>query len=192
MIVNITTRHIRLTVQLRNYIHKKVEKINKYLNREVNTELVLNMEKRLYLAEVFIQSGGEHIRAKEKAEDVYEAIDKVMDKVVKQLKKYKEKLKEHRKNKRSGRKSSVDSLEEKIRSLDIDLIPKRVKVESMSVEEALSLMESSEDAFFIFMNSDTDEINMFFQKEQKKYEIIEFQIENLITKDNWNEKEKNK
>ncbi len=192
MIVNITTRHIRLTVQLRNYIHKKVEKINKYLNREVNTELVLNMEKRLYLAEVFIQSGGEHIRAKEKAEDVYEAIDKVMDKVVKQLKKYKEKLKEHRKNKRSGRKSSVDSLEEKIRSLDIDLIPKRVKVESMSVEEALSLMESSEDAFFIFMNSDTDEINMFFQKEQKKYEVIEFQIENLITKDNWNEKERNK
>ncbi|MCK4533285.1 ribosome-associated translation inhibitor RaiA [bacterium] len=176
MIVNITTRHIRLTAQLRNYVHKKVEKINKYLNRAVNTEVVLNIEKHLYVAEIFIQSGGEHIRAKEKAEDVYEAIDKVMDKVVKQLKKYKEKLKEHRKNKRSGRKSSVDSLEEKMRSLNVDLIPKRVKVESMSVEEALSLMDSSEDAFFIFMNSDTDEINMFFRKEQKKYEIIEFQI----------------
>ncbi len=175
MNVNITTRHIRLTSQLRDYVQKKVEKIKKYLNRVVNTELVLHIEKHLYVAEVFIQSGGEHIRAKEKAEDVYAAIDKVMDKLVKQLKKYKEKLKEHRKDKCYGRKSTADSLEEKIRSLNVDLIPKKMKVEAMSVEEALSFMETSEDDFFIFVNSDTDEINMFFRKEQKKYEIIELQ-----------------
>ncbi len=176
MIVNITTRQMKLTVQLRNYVYKKAEKIKKYLNRVVNTELVLHIEKHLYVAEVFIQSRGEHIRAKEKAEDVYSAIDKVMDKLVKQLKKYKEKLKEHRKDKRHGRKSTADSLEEKIRSLNVDLIPKKMKVKAMSVEEALSFMETSKDDFFVFVNSDTDVINMFFRKEQKKYEIIEFQM----------------
>ncbi|MCK5533875.1 ribosome-associated translation inhibitor RaiA [bacterium] len=176
MIVKITTRRIKLTPRLRGYIYKKAEKIKKYLNRLVNTELILNLEKHLHVAEVFIQTGGEHIRAKEKAEDLYTAIDKVMDKVVKQLKKYKEKLREHRKDKRYDEESSVDFLEEKKRALKVKLNAKRIKVESMSLEEALTFIESGKDTFFVFINSDTDKISMLYRKKEKRYEVIEFKI----------------
>ena len=176
MTVNITTRHIELTPQLRSYAYKRLGKVKKYFNHSVGAQLILNAEKYRHVAEVFVQASGSNIRAKEQAGDIYSAIDKVMDKVEKQLKKYKERLKEHRKDKVYFEENLVKSSGKAGRRFTVTLTKKNVEVKSMSVKEALSSIESVGGAFCIFVNSDTKKINILHRKREKNYEIIEPQV----------------
>jgi putative sigma-54 modulation protein len=81
---------------LRDYVHKKLEKIEKRLDAPAEAEVVFTVEKIRHIVEVRLSSNKLHINAKEESEDMYSSIDLVLEKVKRQIKRAKEKMHEKR------------------------------------------------------------------------------------------------
>ena len=96
MEIRITGKNLTVTEGVKNWVERKVSKLEKYAPRLVESHVIVKKEKHFYVAEITILA--KHLRAygegKDK-ENLYTAIDWACDRVVKQLKKFREKIKSH-------------------------------------------------------------------------------------------------
>lgn len=93
MQVTVTGRHIDITPSLKEYVAKRVSRVEKYLPISSDAHIVLSVEKYRHHAEVSLRANGAVIHSREITENMYSAIDGVMDKIEHQIKKHKEKIK---------------------------------------------------------------------------------------------------
>jgi putative sigma-54 modulation protein len=99
MNVNIKATKLELTNELRDYIEKKMNMLEKYLVnvQVINCDFEVELESgkghsgKIYRAEVNLDVPGELLRVEKNAEELYKAIDKVKDHLDMIIKKYKEK-----------------------------------------------------------------------------------------------------
>lgn len=99
MNIKIKTTKIELTEELKVYIEKKMNMLDKYLggvavtNCDVEIEHALNKQSsgKVYRAEVNLSLPGTVLRVEKMEPTVNKAIDKVKDHLVLSIKKYKEK-----------------------------------------------------------------------------------------------------
>ena len=93
----LTARHFKAHETLKEFAEEQVEKINKYYDGVIKTEIILSYEKpqnSLKIAEVISKATPLHVfTAKEGSEDFKISIESAIDKVVVQIKKYKDKMK---------------------------------------------------------------------------------------------------
>jgi len=91
--VSVTFRHTEPTDALKKYASEKISAcLDKFQLQDLDTSVVLSVEKRDHAAEVVLQSGGYDIVLKSVTGDLYSAIDKLADIFVAQLRKQKEKF----------------------------------------------------------------------------------------------------
>lgn len=95
MQINISGHHVELTTPLKNYVHSKLEKLEKHNDRITSTNVILTVEKLVQKAEANIHVGGKDLFANSESEDMYTAIDTLADKLDRQLIKHKEKIRDH-------------------------------------------------------------------------------------------------
>ncbi len=93
MKITITFRQIQPTEALKNYIHEKLAKIEKYLHQPVEAHVVLSVERYLQSVEINLQSKQFSIHCEEQLEDMYASIDSVVDKLNKAARRHKDKVK---------------------------------------------------------------------------------------------------
>ena len=67
MQLNITARHIDLTPALSDYVHKKVEKAQRYFDEIIWAQAILNVEKRRHIAELVVHTPGKTFRTEAEA-----------------------------------------------------------------------------------------------------------------------------
>src|SRR5690625_142583 len=108
---NIRGENIEVTEAIREYVMKKVSKLEKYFDTkptsDVNVKLsVYNNEQRI---EVTIPMTGLLLRGEEQHVDLYAAIDLVVDKLERQIRKHKTKV--NRKFRQDGPKHIFTELE---------------------------------------------------------------------------------
>ncbi len=99
MAIKITGHHIEMTEQLRDYIEKRISRLDKFFDGIINTEVILRQDtKRNHLkeAEIILSVYEHRLTAKATDADVLKAFDKSLTKVERQLIKFKDKLKSHR------------------------------------------------------------------------------------------------
>src|SRR3989338_6155271 len=94
MKIHITARHISLTPAVKDYVAKKVSRLERHFDHLVWVSAILSVEKHRQAAEIVIHSPLHTTRAKAESDNLYGAIDLVVDKADKQLKKLKEKWKD--------------------------------------------------------------------------------------------------
>ncbi len=87
--------HIDITSALRNYVHTKMERLERHFDHVTNMHVVLSVEKLRQKAEATLHVSGANLFANAEHEDMYAAIDALIDKLDRQIKKHKEKLKDH-------------------------------------------------------------------------------------------------
>lgn len=92
MNVSITGRKIKITPEIRNYIEKKMKKLDNYFNHIVDFRIIVNKEKHSYMIEVNINVKKRIIHVFTKSEDVFSAIDILFDKVDIKMRRYHDKL----------------------------------------------------------------------------------------------------
>lgn len=92
MQVTISGHHLDITQALRNYVHKKLERVERHFERATSAQIILSVEKLEQKAEARIHVTGNDIFADASAGDMYAAIDNLMDKLDRQVKKHKEKI----------------------------------------------------------------------------------------------------
>ena len=100
MNLNIKATNLELTPELKEYVQKKMDMLDKYLgkfkviNAHVELEKTTNhhLKGEIYRAEVNISIGGDLLRVEKTEKDVFKAIDKVKDHLDMVIKKYKDKI----------------------------------------------------------------------------------------------------
>ncbi len=98
MQVSITGRHVSVTDNIKSHVDEKLERCLGMFPRIETVHVILDMEKRDYVAEVVVQAAG-HIRisSTEKSENMYDAIDRSAEHAERQMRKQRDKVQDHHK-----------------------------------------------------------------------------------------------
>jgi putative sigma-54 modulation protein len=169
-------KHIEVTDAMRNYIEKRLSKIERHFDHILEVIVTLSVEKNRQIVEATLQARRALIRAEEETNDMYTSIDKVADKLERQIQKYKEKYfqKPHPGTEKKGLANqgldAEDSESDKIAKI---VKTKRFAIKPMSVEEAAMQMDLLGHNFFVFANDNTNKVNVLYKRKDGNFGLIE-------------------
>lgn len=95
MQLTITGHHLEITTPLKEYVHNKLERLQRHFDQITNIHVILTVEKMVQRAEATIHIAGGDLFAHAESEDMYAAIDALADKLDRQLIKHKQKHRGH-------------------------------------------------------------------------------------------------
>ncbi len=173
MNIKVVGKNIEITAAIKEYIEKRVEKLEKFEAKNTDVTVVCSVEREEQIVEIQINQNGEFIRIEEKNNDLYASVDLAMDKAERQLRKEKEKRVD---------KNREESLKEKVlgifRGGDEENIGKVTKtkcydLKPITLEDAKLKLEDKKDILFMpFVNVETKEVNVLYKREDGSYGIV--------------------
>ena len=171
-------RNIQITDALEESVCKKLSKLDKYFSQELEAHVTLSVEKNNQIIEVVILVNGMHLRAQERNADLYIAIDSVVDKIYKQIRKQKTKLLKKYHDNKELKNSSIlfDNIE--VDEDDEEEVDKIVKIKKFPIkpmfrDEAVLQMELMGHDFYVFINAETNGVNVLYRRKSGNYGLIE-------------------
>ncbi len=160
------------TDAIKEYIEAKLGRLEKYLNDDsLRANVLTKKEGRNQKIEVTIPTNGFILRNEAVNEDLYAAIDNVGDKLERQVRKNKEKI-----NKKHNKKIIADfeaALEDEFEEDEKVVKRKKLELKPIDEEEAIIEMEMLGHSFFVYRDSETDEICVLYKRKSGNYGIIE-------------------
>lgn len=168
---NIHAKNIEVTDAIRGYIESKIGRLDKYF-KDTDLEAVVNLRVRgkEQIVEVTIPANKMVLRAEEKHNDLYAAVDLVSDKLERQIRKNKTKARKNLKQTIVFTDFEVDASED----VDNSIVKRKVvDTKPMSEEEAILQMELIGHDFFLFKNDKTNELCVVYKREDGGYGILE-------------------
>lgn len=172
----IIARKFDLTDQVKEYVEKKLGKLDKFFKDESEARIVLGTIKENDYIEATIYAGGMIYRAEESDREILAAIDNIVDVIERQIRKNKTRL-EKKIKKDAALEAKLISGEEYTGGEETDEFEivkvKRFHVKPMSPEEAVLQMNLLGHTFFVFKNTDTNEMNVVYKRKDGRYAVIE-------------------
>lgn len=172
----ITGKNIEVTEGLRSAIEEKIGKLDKYFSNETEAMVTLSVEKERQKIEVTIPVKGNIIRAEEVSNDMYVSIDLVEEIIERQLRKYKNKIVESKQAAADFNRQYVDNDYDEEPEIKI-VRSKKFGIKPMDPEEACIQMELLGHNFYVFSNSETDEVNVVYKRKNGTYGLIEPELD---------------
>ena len=176
MKVNITGKNYDTYEKLENTIEKKLDRLDKYFSEDVSSNVVLSQERGRDKIEVTINAKGAVFRAEEMNQDVYDGIDRVVDKLSSQISRFKGKLAK-RYNDNKALKFEFEEPEDEEDYEEIEDTPvvntKKFELRPMDVDEAILEMEMLGHNFFVYLDMDTDSVNVVYKRNGGNYGVLE-------------------
>ena len=168
----ISGKNLDITEGLRSAIEEKIGKLERYFTDTTEVHVTLSTEKNRQKIEITIPMKGSIIRAEEVSSDMYVSIDLVEEVIERQLRKYKNKLIDKEQNAAPLSQSFIEA--DDFEDEDIQIIrSKKFAMKPMDPEEACVQMELIGHNFFVFRNSETDEVNVVYKRKGNTYGLIE-------------------
>jgi putative sigma-54 modulation protein len=173
----IAKNNVEVSETIRAYVEKKVGKLGRYLPTldeckvEISREGVKLPEQR-FTVQVTLDSRGVLIRAQEKSKDMRTAIDKIVNVLSKRIERYKGKLYDKNRGVSFARQGAAIE-EEEIEAPKRVVKTKHFLVKPMPVDEAISQMELLGHDFFLFVDADTERLNLLYRRDDGNYGLIE-------------------
>ena len=169
----ISGKNLDITEGLKAAVEEKIGKLERYFTDSTEVFITLSVEKgRQQKIEVTMPMQGNIVRAEQASSDMYVSIDLVEEIISRQLRKYKNKLIEKKQAAINFNKEFID--EEVVEEEQIQIIrSKKFAMKPMDPEEACVQMELLGHSFFVFRNSDTEEVNVVYKRKDNTYGIIE-------------------
>lgn len=181
---NIRGENIEVTPAIREHIERKVEKIERYFTDGANATAMVNLKSYNHnqiKAEVTIPMKNLTLRAEERHEDLYAAIDLIVSKLERQIRKYKTKVNRKFRD-RDGMGLAFAAAEQVTNSngtaeeMDEDLTIVRTKkfdLKPMDEEEAVLQMNMLGHNFFVFTDAESNDTNIVYKRKDGSYGLIE-------------------
>lgn len=174
MKLNFTGKNMEITDALRDVTAKKLGKLDKYFQKDIEGNVTFSSEKNRKIIEVTINLPGTIIRAEESTDDMYASIDKAVDVLERQIRKYKTKLQKRYQNNETIRFENVMPLPKEDDYEKPKLVKiKRFGLKPMSSEEAILQMELLRHNFFVFLDAETEGIHVVYKRKDGNYGLIE-------------------
>ena len=177
---NIRGENIEVTDAIRDYVQKRISKLEKYF--ENNVEAIAHVNLKVYQnktakVEVTIPLPYLTLRAEETSPDLYASVDLVTDKLERQIRKFKTKV--NRKSREKGYKNldfvpadTDDKASDDSNDLQV-VRTKRVSLKPMDNEEAILQMDMLGHDFFIYQDAETDGVSIVYRRNDGRYGLIE-------------------
>ena len=175
MKVTVIAKNIELTPAIKDMVEKKISKLDKYFDPNVEAKATLSVQKNRQIIEVTIPFNGVILRGEEGTEDLYKSIDLVEEKLERQIRKQKTKL--SRRNSTGSLRypdfNSIDTNEEEDEEDSKVVKTKSFDVKPMSSEEAILQMELLGHNFFVYQDWKTSKVNVVYKGKDGNYGLIE-------------------
>lgn len=174
MKVTVLAKNIELTQALKETVERKISKLDKYFNPNVEAKATLSVQKNRQRIEVMIPFNGVMLRGEEVTEDMYKSIDLVEEKLERQIRKQKTKLSRKYNNNNSVRYINFDSFDSIDQEEESRIVKtKKFGVKPMHSEEALLQMELLGHNFFVYRDADSNHVNVVYKRKDGQYGLIE-------------------
>ncbi|MCI7127566.1 MAG: HPF/RaiA family ribosome-associated protein, partial [Clostridium sp.] len=112
------------------------------------------------------------IRAEQDSSDMYVSVDLVEEIIERQIKKYKTKIVDKKQSALAFSEAFLQEEAEQEETVNI-VKTKRFAMKPMDAEEACVQMELLGHNFFMFLNADTNEVNVVYKRKGNSYGLIE-------------------
>ncbi|MCA9971873.1 MAG: ribosome-associated translation inhibitor RaiA [Anaerolineales bacterium] len=183
MDISIHGHNMDVTTRLKNYVEKKTGKLDRYMPSLESVRVDLSTEStrsaiERQVAQVTIRDNrGTILRAEERSNDIFAAIDAVVDKLYRQISRYQGK---RRRKFRGGNNEemvvaeplpvAIEEAEEEEQTI---VRYKRFTLHPMSTEEAIEQMELLGHDFFVFFNMEDDAVNVLYKRHDGNYGLLQ-------------------
>ena len=172
MNITISGKNIEITDGLRAAVNEKLSKLERYFTPDTNVIVTLSVEKERQKIEVTIPVKGKIIRSEQVSNDMYVSIDLVEEVIERQLRKYKTKIIDKKQAASNFQKTYIDN--DYMENEEIRIVrTKKFDIKPMYPEDACVQMELLGHSFFVFMNADTDQVNVVYKRKGNTYGLIE-------------------
>ncbi len=176
MKITYVARKVNLRDNFKDRVEQKLNKFAKIFSDNAEATVVVTLEKNRQTVEITIRDNSMVFRAESTMAEMNDALDKVIDLISGQLRKHKTRLSKRIKT------GSIDDLmlaptEEDVTMDDeeaLDIVRrKQIPVKPVSVEEAILQMEMVGHQFYMFLNADTNLINVVYIRKDGSYGLLE-------------------
>lgn len=170
---NIRGSKVKITSAINDYIEAKIGKLDKYLENpdEITANVVVRVKGNDQTVEVTIPMKKIILRAEDTHNDLYAAVDLVSDKLERQIRKNKTRIKKRVKDITD---INVNFKVEKDEDEKGKIVKRKlIETKPMNEEEAILQMNLLGHDFFVFINDDTNQINILYRRKDSNYGIIE-------------------
>lgn len=175
MQIVLRSKNIEITPGLRQHVEKRLRKIAKYFAEPLSAQVALNVERGRHTVEVTIPVNGMILRGQEQTDDMYASIDLVVDKIAKQIDRFKHRFPRRLRAVAAAERDGLTVREgQPVRDGQPALVKtKRFAVKPMNVDEALMHMNLVSHDFFVFVNAESDQVNVVYRRKDGNYGLIE-------------------
>lgn len=176
---NIRGENIEVTPALRDYVENKIERVERYFNGDISANANVNLKvynDKQTKVEVTIPMKNLTLRAEERHDDMYAAIDLIVDKLERQIRKHKTKVnRKFREREGAGLYfANVTQTETAVNEDEYTVVrTKQFDLKPMDQEEAILQMNMLGHDFYIFTDADSDSTNIVYKRKDGKYGLIE-------------------
>jgi putative sigma-54 modulation protein len=197
MELQIRSTDTKVTEGMRNFIDRRMAKLDKIADKVVDAQLELRTETPrsglpFTTAQLTLRTGSHILRAEEKADEPAKAVDAAIDKLIVQVRKYNEKRLSRRR--KHGEHPMVEMatldnlgpmdadaaiaaenghlLDDDDEEQELPLRVKRFSVKPMQVDEAVDQMELLGHDFFLFHNADDDMMSVVYKRRDGAYGLL--------------------
>lgn len=182
--VEINGHNLELSDRLRDYVTKKVNRLDRYLDvlDEAKVDLVYVKSARSaddrQVAQLTVRGKGVLLRAEERTDDIYASFDAALEKLNRQIERYKGK---HWRGRGDGR-SAADMVIEPPEPEAIDpanTIARRKAFRLTPMDEAEAVEQMGllgHEVFFVFLNAVTNRVNVLYRRRDGSLGLIETEV----------------
>ena len=169
MNITIVGRKCNPREDFRARAEKRLSKVDKLFGEEAAAKVTATVEKSCHIVEITVTKSGMIYHAEEQADNMLDALDECVDSLIRQIRKNKTRL-DKKLHAAVLDDFFTDEIEEE---KDFDVIrEKTVALKPQSVEEAILQMNLLGHQFYMFLNADTDEINVVYKRNANGYGLL--------------------
>ncbi len=170
MRMTITAKKMQINQSFNDYAENKIAtKLDKFFADDADCKITLTEQKNMITAEVTVKTANLIFRAEQKAAEKTDALDACIERIIRQIRKNKTKVEKQLHN---SIKESFDDIVEEQAEFEV-VKHKKFILKPMSVDEAILQMNMVGHSFFMFKNSENNEINVVYKRDDGNYAVLE-------------------
>ena len=174
MEIKIVGKDLKATDAIKDYTAKKLERIEKYFEGDIDCLVTIKVEKNVQIAEMQVSVKGDTYRAVTEHSDLYASIDKDIDILEGQIRKAKTK-KERANKEDSLKQKAMEGMNTETKKIEDEILKiSYYDIKPMTPEDAKLKLQERKDRFMPFVNIETGKVNVIFRlKDDANYGLLE-------------------
>lgn len=165
------SKDMAVSESLKTRVEKKLGKLERYFREEPEATIRFKVQKGARnIVEITVNAAGVILRAEESSNDMYLSIDHAVDKLESQIRRHRTKLEKRIRTAELEPVIEAPVYEEQ----NYDIVrTKKFAVKPMPVEDAITQMELLGHDFFLFLNEESETMNVLYRRHDGTYGLLQ-------------------